>query len=47
MLLTGQKRGATGFYEAVGFNREDKTGLTLRFPLPKTDPKFDGTAVAP
>lgn len=30
MLLTGQKRGARGFYEAMGFGAEDKTGMVLR-----------------
>lgn len=30
MLLTGQKRGARGFYEALGFNCEDKFGMVLR-----------------
>ena len=32
MLLTGQKRGARGFYEAVGFGSEDKSGLVIRRP---------------
>lgn len=31
MLLTGRKRGALGFYESVGFDREDKHGLVIRF----------------
>jgi len=30
MLLTGQKRGALGFYEAVGFSQEDKFGMVMR-----------------
>lgn len=30
MLLTGQKRGARGFYEALGFDCEDKFGMVLR-----------------
>lgn len=32
MLLTGLKRGASGFYQAVGFSSEDKTGLVIRQP---------------
>jgi GNAT superfamily N-acetyltransferase len=32
MLLTGQKRGALGFYTAVGFSSEDKHGLVIRSP---------------
>lgn len=32
MVLTGQKRGALGFYEAVGFSQEDKHGLVVRRP---------------
>lgn len=32
MLLTGQKRGALGFYQAVGFTQEDKHGLVIRRP---------------
>ncbi len=32
MLLTGQKRGATGFYEACGFSSEDKTAMVIRAP---------------
>lgn len=32
MLLTGQKRGALGFYEALGFGTEDKFGMVLRRP---------------
>lgn len=32
MLMTGTKRGAEGFYEAVGFSREDKTAMVLRRP---------------
>ncbi|WP_299674981.1 GNAT family N-acetyltransferase [uncultured Roseobacter sp.] len=31
MLLTGQKRGARGFYEALGFNCEDKHGMVMRW----------------
>lgn len=30
MLLTGQARGAHGFYQALGFSSEDKWGMTLR-----------------
>lgn len=30
MLLTGQKRGARGFYEAVGFSSEDKFAMVMR-----------------
>ncbi len=30
MLLTGQKRGARGFYESVGFSCEDKFGMAIR-----------------
>ena len=30
MLLTGQKHGARGFYEALGFGAEDKTGMGIR-----------------
>ena len=30
MLLTGQKRGAKGFYEAVGFSDEDKHAMVIR-----------------
>ncbi len=30
MLLTGQGRGALGFYQKMGFSGEDKHGLTLR-----------------
>lgn len=32
MVLTGQKRGARGFYEAVGFSSEDKFGMVMRRP---------------
>jgi len=32
MLMTGQKREATGFYEAVGFSSEDKTAMVIRKP---------------
>lgn len=32
MLLTGQKRGARGFYKAMGFGAEDKSGMVLRRP---------------
>ena len=32
MLMTGQKRGARGFYEALGFDCEDKFGMVLRRP---------------
>ena len=32
MLLTGQKRGAKGFYEAVGFSDEDKHAMVIRRP---------------
>lgn len=30
MLMSGQKRGAQGFYEAVGFSSEDKFAMVLR-----------------
>lgn len=30
MLLTGQKRGARGFYESVGFSSEDKHAMVMR-----------------
>lgn len=30
MLMTGQKRGATGFYEALGFSRKDKFAMVMR-----------------
>lgn len=30
MLMTGQKRGATGFYEACGFSSEDKFAMVMR-----------------
>jgi GNAT superfamily N-acetyltransferase len=32
MLLTGQARGAIGFYKKVGFREDDKFGLTIRLP---------------
>ena len=32
MLMTGQKRGAKGFYEAVGFSSEDKFAMVMRRP---------------
>ncbi|MCK0094386.1 GNAT family N-acetyltransferase [Yoonia sp. F2084L] len=32
MLMTGNKRGAAGFYEAVGFRAEDKTAMVIRRP---------------
>ncbi|WP_299864470.1 GNAT family N-acetyltransferase [uncultured Roseobacter sp.] len=32
MLMTGKKRGARGFYEALGFDCEDKFGMVLRRP---------------
>ena len=32
MLMTGQKRGAAGFYEAAGFTSEDKTAMVIRRP---------------
>ena len=32
MLMTGQKRGATGFYQAVGFSSEDKFAMVIRRP---------------
>ncbi|WP_300029805.1 N-acetyltransferase [uncultured Roseobacter sp.] len=32
MLLTGQKRGARGFYESVGFSAEDKHAMVARRP---------------
>ena len=30
MLLTGQARGAQGFYEAAGFSSDDKIGMIIR-----------------
>lgn len=30
MLLTGQGRNATGFYESVGFSRDNKFGMIIR-----------------
>ena len=30
MLMTGQKRGAKGFYESVGFSSEDKHAMVTR-----------------
>ena len=30
MLMTGQGRGATGFYEAVGFSSKDKFAMVMR-----------------
>jgi GNAT superfamily N-acetyltransferase len=30
MLMTGQKRGAKGFYEALGFSSEDKFAMVIR-----------------
>ncbi|WP_298836094.1 GNAT family N-acetyltransferase [uncultured Roseobacter sp.] len=30
MLMTGQKRGARGFYESVGFSSEDKHAMVIR-----------------
>ncbi|MGJ8616914.1 MAG: GNAT family N-acetyltransferase [Sulfitobacter sp.] len=30
MLMTGQKRGAKGFYEAIGFSSEDKFAMVMR-----------------
>jgi GNAT superfamily N-acetyltransferase len=32
MLMTGQKRGARGFYESCGFSSEDKFALVMRRP---------------
>ena len=32
MLMTGQQRGAKGFYEAVGFSDEDKFAMVMRRP---------------
>ena len=32
MLLTGQRRGAKGFYESVGFSSEDKFAMVMRKP---------------
>ena len=32
MLMTGKKRAAAGFYEAVGFSAEDKTAMVIRRP---------------
>ncbi len=31
MLLTGQRRNARGFYEAVGFEADEKWGMMIRF----------------
>ncbi len=31
MLLTGQARNARGFYEAVGFDADEKWGMMIRF----------------
>ncbi len=31
MLLTGRRRGARGFYEALGFSCEDKHGMVMRW----------------
>ena len=31
MLLTGQGRGAKGFYEKIGFSDHEKHGMILRF----------------
>ncbi len=30
MLMTGQRRGAAGFYEALGFSSEDKQAMVMR-----------------
>lgn len=30
MLMTGDKRGVRGFYEAVGFSAEDKHAMVIR-----------------
>jgi len=30
MLVTGQGRGATGFFEALGFSSKDKFAMVLR-----------------
>ena len=30
MLMTGQARGATGFYEALGFSSKDKFAMVIR-----------------
>ncbi|MFK7835581.1 MAG: GNAT family N-acetyltransferase [Sulfitobacter sp.] len=30
MLMTGQKRGALGFYESVGFSSQDKFAMVMR-----------------
>ena len=32
MLMTGKKRAASGFYEAVGFSTEDKSAMVIRRP---------------
>ena len=32
MLMTGTRRGATGFYTAAGFSPEDKTAMVIRRP---------------
>jgi GNAT superfamily N-acetyltransferase len=33
MLLTGKQRGARAFYEKLGFDPDEKFGMTLRRPL--------------
>ena len=30
MLMTGQGRGAAGFYEAIGFSSKDKFAMVMR-----------------
>ncbi|MFK7762863.1 MAG: GNAT family N-acetyltransferase [Roseobacter sp.] len=37
MLMTGQKRGAKGFYESVGFSSEDKHAMVIRQPITDVD----------
>lgn len=37
MLMTGQKRGAKGFYESVGFSSEDKHAMVVRQPATGVD----------
>ena len=32
MLMTGQRRGATGFYRSAGFSSEDKFAMVIRRP---------------
>lgn len=32
MLMTGRGRGAVGFYEALGFDSQEKTAMMIRYP---------------